>query len=121
MSKPAQTPSVSAQALSQLPRGGSLCEGGSSRFPDPIPVRNDPTIVCCDLWPRDTLTQPKLDAYKRLIDMGDIRIRRVVHHKATGYTTVEYWSNLPHAWTLNKLRDLAAVLDQGTQTRMEAI
>lgn len=85
------------------------------------PVHNDPTIVCCDLWPRDTLTQAKMDAYKRLIDMGDIRIRRVVHHKATGYTTVEYWSNLPHAWTLNKLRELAGVLDQGTQTRLEGI
>ncbi len=84
-----------------------------------IPVHNDPTIVCCDLWPRGTLTQAKLDAYKRLIDTGDIKIRRVVHHKATGYTTVEYWSNLPHAWTLNKLRELAALLDQGTQTRME--
>ena len=85
------------------------------------PVRNDPTIVCCDLWPRGTLTQAKMDAYKRLIDMGDIRIRRVVHHKATGYTTVEYWSNLPHAWTLNKLRELAAVLDQGEQTKLEGL
>lgn len=91
------------------------------RTPQPQPVHNDPTIVCCDLWPRDTLTQAKLDAYKRLIDMGDIKIRRVIHHKVTGYTTVEYWSNLPHAWTLNKLRELAGVLDQGTQTRLEGI
>lgn len=88
---------------------------------EPQPVHNDPTIVCCDLWPHGTLTQAKMDAYKRLINMGDIRIRRVVHHKATGYTTVEYWSNLPHAWTLNKLRELAGVLDQGTQTRLEGI
>lgn len=93
----------------------------------PQPVHNDPTIVCCDLWPRGTLTQAKMDAYKRLIDMGDIRIRRVVHHKATGYTTVEYWSNLPHAWTLNRLREvgarlaLAAALNEGEQTKLEGL
>ena len=85
----------------------------------PQPVHDPPTIVCCDLWPPHTLTDEKMAAYKRLIDLGDIRIRRVVHHKATGYTTVDYWSNLPHAWTLNRLRELAAVLDQGTQTTLD--
>ena len=57
------------------------------------PIREfflQPTIVCCDLWPPHTLTDEKMAAYKRLIDLGDIRIRRVVHHKATGYTTVDY-------------------------------
>ena len=121
MSIPVQTPSVSAQALSQLPRGGSLYEGGSSRCYDLLPVHPAPTIVCCDLWPPGALTQAKLTAYKRLIDTGDVRIRRVIYHKPTGYTTVDYWSNLPHAWTLNRLRELAATLDQGTQTRLEGI
>lgn len=83
------------------------------------PVCNEPTIVCCDLWPCGTLTKAKLDAYRRLMDEGCIRIRRVVHHRDTGYTTVDYWSALPHAWTLNRLRELSGLLDQGTQTRME--
>lgn len=85
-----------------------------------LTVSHDPpSIVCCDLWPPRTLTEAKMAAYKRLIDLGEIRIRRVVHYKATGYTTVDYWSTLPHAWTLNRLRELASLLDQGQQTRLE--
>lgn len=80
-----------------------------------------PTIVCCDMWPPGRLTQVKLDAYKRLIDEGMIRIRRVVYHKATGITVVDYWSQLPHAWTLTRLKETAALLDPGQQIRLEGI
>lgn len=83
------------------------------------PVHNEPTIVCCDLWPAGKLTEDKLSAYRRMIDLGNIRVRRVVYHKATGYTTVDYWSNLPHAWTLKRLRELAGVLNHGTQLHMD--
>ncbi len=77
-----------------------------------------PTIRCCDLWPPGTLTADKLGAYKRMIDRGDIRIRRVVTHRHSGHVTVEYWSNLPHAWTLDHLKELSR-LEAGEQTQME--
>lgn len=82
-------------------------------------VHPEPAICCCDLWPPGTLIQVKLDAYKHLIDLGEIRIRRVVHHKPSGFTTVEYWSGLPHAFTLRRLRETAQLLDPGTQTKLE--
>lgn len=78
-----------------------------------------PSIVCCDLWPRDTLTPVKMAAYRKLITDGLIRIRRVVYHKGSGYITIDYRSQLPHQWTLNRLRETAATLDPGTQVRLE--
>lgn len=80
-------------------------------------VSESPAIACCDLWNPCTLTRPKMEAYKRAIRAGMIRIRRVVYHKPTGYVTVEYWSQLPHAWTLDHLRAYAA-LNQGEQLRL---
>lgn len=84
-------------------------------------AQNPPSIVCCDMWPPGRLTKVKMDAYKRLIDEGMIRIRRVVYHKVTGITVVDYWSQLPHDWTLDHLKKLAALLDPGQQMRLEAI
>lgn len=86
-----------------------------------LEAKREPTIVCCDLWQRGTLTQVKMAAYKRLIDDGMIRIRRVVHYKATGITVVDYWSQLPHAWTLQHLKRIAELLDPGQQMKLEAI
>lgn len=74
------------QALSRAAQGDS-----QAIAPACLAVPNlKPTIVCCDLWPPGTLTDDKMAAYRRLIDLGDIRIRRVIHHKTTGYTTVDY-------------------------------
>lgn len=82
-------------------------------------VHPEPTICCCDLWPPGTLTLVKQAAYRSLIELGDVRIRRVVHHRPSGFTTVEYWSGLPHAFILRRLRETAQLLDPGNQTRME--
>lgn len=68
-------------------------------------VHEPPIIPCIDLWPPGTLTSPKLAAYRALMDAGDIRIRKVTYHRPGGYTTVEYLSNLPHAWTLERLKE----------------
>ncbi len=77
-----------------------------------------PAIACCDLWNPGTLTAVKRDTYRRAVEGGLIRIRRVVYHRPTGYVTVEYWSRLPHAWTLQQLREYT-LLDQGEQLRMD--
>jgi len=84
-------------------------------------VHNKPTIVCCDLWPPGALTEDKRNAYRAAAGNGEIRVRRVVYHKTSGYITVEYWSALPHAWTLDRLRQLAALHAPGQQTRMEGL
>lgn len=83
------------------------------------PVPPSPRIVCTDLWPPKSLTDIKLSAYKALIARGDIKIKRVTYHKASGYTTVEYWSSIPHAWILRQLQELAATLDPGEQIKMD--
>ena len=83
------------------------------------PVSPPCIIACCDLWPPGRLSPLKLAAYKRLINDGVIRIRRVVHHPRTGFTVVDYLSQLPHAWTLSLLRDTAALLDPGQQQSLE--
>jgi len=81
-------------------------------------VHEPPFIPCVDLWPPGTLTDAKRAAYKQLINKGDIKIRKTVYHKGSGYITVDYLSNLPHEWTLGRLRELT-MLDQGQQIRME--
>ncbi len=86
---------------------------------EPQAVQLEPTICCTDLWPPKTLGNVKLSAYKTLIARGDIKIKRVIYHKASGYTTVEYWSNIPHAWMLGQLKKLAETLDPGEQIRMD--
>lgn len=86
---------------------------------EPQAVQLEPTICCTDLWPPKSLDNVKLAAYKTLIARGDIKIKRVIYHKASGYTTVEYWSAIPHAWTLGQLRELARSLDPGEQIRMD--
>ncbi len=85
------------------------------------PINPDPTICCTDLWPPSTLTDVKLAAYKILIARGDVKIKRVTYHKASGYTTVEYWSSLPHAWILSQMHELASTLDPGEQIRLEGL
>ncbi|MBQ7844986.1 MAG: hypothetical protein IJ392_02415 [Clostridia bacterium] len=83
-------------------------------------VHEPPFIPCVDLWPPGTLTDVKRAAYKQLIDKGDIRIRKTVYHKDSGYITVDYLSNIPHEWTLEQLRKYAAQ-SQGQQIRLEDV
>lgn len=77
---------------------------------DEIQVLPDCTIPCCDLWQPGQLSKHKMDAYKALRDTGDIRIKRVTYYKGTGYVIVEYWSTLPHEWTLDALRAKATAI-----------
>lgn len=64
-------------------------------------------IYCCDLWPPGTLTDNKMQAYRELMDRGEIQLRNVTVHKRNGIVIVEYDSGLPHAWTLERLSEIA--------------
>ena len=62
-----------------------------------------PFIKCIDFWPGH-IPPEKLDAYKQLIDEGQIREHHVIVNQRTGSTTVEYYSTIPHEWILEELK-----------------
>lgn len=79
-------------------------------------------IRCCDLWPPDTLTGHKMQAYKALLDEKRIARLRVVYDKASRNTAIEYMSSLPHEWMREALREKAMEILNGekvNQQRME--
>ena len=85
-----------------------------------IQVLPECTIPCCDLWQPGQLSAHKMDAYKALRETGEIRIKRVTYSKETGFVIVEYWSTLPHEWTLDALRAKSlSIISQAKQISME--
>ena len=58
---------------------------------------------CKDIWKRH-IQPEKLDAYKQLIDEGQIQKHHVIYNRNRGSTTVEYYSIAPHEWILEELR-----------------
>ena len=62
-----------------------------------------PFIKCVDFWPVQ-IPPEKLDAYKQLIDEGQIRKHHVIYNRRTGSTTVEYYSTVPHEWVREELK-----------------
>lgn len=65
-----------------------------------------PFIKCVDYWP-EHIPDEKLDAYKQLIEEGQIRKHHVIYCKETGSATVEYYAIAPHEWILEKLKKRA--------------
>ncbi len=61
-----------------------------------------PFIKCVDFWPVKIPTN-KLEAYKSMIDEGQIRNHHVIYNRSTGSTTVEYYANMPHEWVREEL------------------
>ena len=62
-----------------------------------------PFIKCVDFWPVQ-IPPEKLNAYKQLIDEGQIRKHHVIYDRSTGSTTVEYYAIAPHEWIMEELR-----------------
>ena len=62
-----------------------------------------PFLKCIDFWPVQ-IPPEKLNAYKQLIDEGQIREHHVIVNQRTGSTTVEYYSTIPHEWILEELK-----------------
>ena len=62
-----------------------------------------PFVKCVDYWPKH-IPPEKLDAYKQLIEEGQIRKRHVIYDKQAGSTTVEYYAIAPHEWIMDELR-----------------
>ena len=66
-----------------------------------------PFIKCIDFWPGQ-IPPEKLNAYKQLIDEGQIRKHHVIVNQRTGSTTVEYYAIMPHEWVLDELSKISA-------------
>ena len=62
-----------------------------------------PFIKCVDYWPMQ-IPDEKLEAYRQLIDEGQIRKHHVVHNRSTGRTIVEYYAIAPHEWIREELK-----------------
>ena len=66
-----------------------------------------PFIKCVDYWP-EHISPEKLEAYKQLIEEGQIRKHHVIYDRKSGSTTVEYYAIAPHEWILDELRRRSA-------------
>ena len=62
-----------------------------------------PFIKCIDFWTVQ-ITPEKLDAYKQLIEEGQIRKHHVLYNRQTGSTVVEYYSIAPHEWIREEMK-----------------
>ena len=62
-----------------------------------------PFVKCVDYWPKH-IPPEKLEAYKQLIEEGQIRKHHVIYDKQAGSTTVEYYAIAPHEWIMDELR-----------------
>ena len=62
-----------------------------------------PFIKCVDYWP--TKIPPQcLQAYRELIDEGQIRNHNYIYNARTHAVTIEYYAIMPHEWVLEELK-----------------
>ena len=62
-----------------------------------------PFIKCVDYWPNH-IPPAKLEAYRQLIDEGQILKHHVIYNQETGSTTVEYYAIMPHEWVREEMK-----------------
>ena len=67
---------------------------------------------CKDIWNR-RIHPKKLNAYKQLIEEGQIRNHHVIYNQRTGSTTVEYYAIAPHEWILEELKKRSDASENG--------
>lgn len=70
-------------------------------------VLPEPEFSCCDLWPPGTFSASKMAAYKQMMRAREIVLGEVTVFKSSGHITVEYMSRIPHAWVLDRLKQIA--------------
>ena len=62
-----------------------------------------PFVKCIDYWP-EKIPPEKLDAYRQMIQEGQIRKHHVIYNGEAGSTTIEYYAIAPHEWILEEMR-----------------
>ena len=67
--------------------------------------RARPFVKCIDYWP-EKISPEKMEAYRQMIQEGQIRKHHVIYNRRTGSTTVEYYAIAPHEWILDQMRNI---------------
>ena len=62
-----------------------------------------PFVKCVDYWPC-YIPPDKLEAYRQLIDEGQIMRHTVIYGQNTGGAAIEYYAIAPHEWILDELK-----------------
>ena len=62
-----------------------------------------PFIKCVDYWP-GRIPPEKLEAYRQMIQEGQIRKQHVIYNRRVGSTIIEYYSTIPHEWILEEMK-----------------
>jgi len=62
-----------------------------------------PCIKCVDYWPIN-IPDNILNAYRQLIEEGQIRKHTVIYERTSGSTTIEYYAIAPQEWIHDELR-----------------
>ena len=52
------------------------------------------------------ISPEKMEAYRQMIQEGQIRKHHVIYNRRTGSTTVEYYAIAPHEWILDQMRNI---------------
>ncbi len=63
-----------------------------------------PFVKCIDYWP-EKIPPEKLEAYRQMIQEGQIRKQHVIYNRESGSTTVEYYAIAPHEWILEQMKE----------------
>lgn len=66
-----------------------------------------PFVKCVDYW-SEHIPPEKLEAYRQLIEEGQIQKHTVKFSGEIGSTVVEYYAIAPHEWILDELRRRSA-------------
>lgn len=64
-----------------------------------------PFVKCIDYWP-EKIPPEKLEAYRQMIQEGQIRKHHVIYNREAGSTTIEYYAIAPHEWILDQMRNI---------------
>jgi hypothetical protein len=62
-----------------------------------------PFIKCIDYW-HGRIPPEKLEAYRQMIQEGQIRKHHVIYDRRVGSTIIEYYSTIPHEWILEEMK-----------------
>lgn len=62
-----------------------------------------PFIKCIDYWP-GRIPPEKLEAYRQMIQEGQIMKHHVIYNRKSGSTIVEYDAIAPHEWILEEMK-----------------
>ena len=78
-----------------------------------------PIMFFADVWPRDSMDQTRMQAYKQLESENQIRVTKVTYNKPTELLVIEYKSTIPHEWVIDELKKRVSPARKDEQMKLE--